>query len=353
MSTDLMVPEQRELSALGNIHGMQQIKTQYATALSVQKPRELSVVEKRCLQEADLAGESFFYGWGAGKDRIEGPSIDCAMSLIRSYGNCAIELRPVLDMFDSWIFTAAFVDLETGFTLERQFRQSKRWVVHGKHDEARKEDIRFQIGQSKAIRNVVLNALPKWLSSKMVDRAKDGVRTSIEKLVGEKGLQAVVTTVANRVAKFGITEPQLLNKFGRSTLLALTLEDLVIVKGDLSALEGGQDVASNLYPPIEAEKANGNGSGGSKSEQLAKSLNGDKTKKEEQSKTGEESQEQPDGALNDAVPYWLGIIAEAKDQPALMRKHEQFDGIRADLTTEQQEEIEAAFAKRLGTFTKT
>lgn len=62
---------------------------------------------------------------------------------------------------------------------------------------------------------------------------------------------------------------------------------------------------------------------------------------------GEESQEEPAGSLNDAVPYWLGIVAEARDQPALMRKHEQFDGIRADLTTEQQEQIEAAFADKL------
>lgn len=65
---------------------------------------------------------------------------------------------------------------------------------------------------------------------------------------------------------------------------------------------------------------------------------------------GEESQEQP---AEDLLPYWLGVIAEAKDQPALMRKHESFDGIRADLTTEQQEQIEEAFAKRLGSFAET
>lgn len=70
----------------------------------------------------------------------------------------------------------------------------------------------------------------------------------------------------------------------------------------------------------------------------------------EQAPTGEESQEEPAGSLNDAVLYWLGIVEEAKDRAALMRKHEQFDGIRADLTTEQQEQIEAAFAARLGAF---
>lgn len=338
MSTDLIMPDQRGLSALGDVHGMQQIKTQYATALSVQKPRELATVEKRCLQEADLAGESFFYGWGAGKDRIEGPSIDCAMSLIRSYGNCAVELRPVIDMIDAWVFTAAFVDLETGFTLERQFRQSKRWTVHGKHDEARKEDIRFQIGQSKAIRNVVLNALPKWLSSKMVDKAKAGVRLSIEKLIGASGLEAVVKTVATRVGKFGVTEKQLLAKFGRSTLLALTLEDLVIVKGDLAALEGGQDVASNLYPEPVATNAEAS-NGKTKSDQLSDALG--------QKNTGEESQEPP--AASDLLPWWLKVVGDCENEAALKRKHEQFDSVRAELSQDDQAKIEAAFADKLKT----
>jgi len=62
---------------------------------------------------------------------------------------------------------------------------------------------------------------------------------------------------------------------------------------------------------------------------------------------GEESQEPP---AEDLVPYWLGVIADVKDQPALMRKHEQFDGVRSNLTTEQQEQVESAFAARLGEF---
>jgi hypothetical protein len=96
----------------------------------------------------------------------------------------------------------------------------------------------------------------------------------------------------------------------------------------------------------------------SKSDALAQALaarNGSKTEEVgaptvDEAPAGEESQEPP---AEDLVPYWLGVITEAKDQPALMRKHEQFDGVRADLTTEQQEQIEAAFAARLGTFAAT
>jgi recombination protein RecT len=70
------------------------------------------------------------------------------------------------------------------------------------------------------------------------------------------------------------------------------------------------------------------------------------------SDVGEESQEESvDG--NDAVSYWLGVIAEARDRAALIRKHERFDSVRADLTTEEQEQIEAAFAARMAAFGET
>jgi len=70
---------------------------------------------------------------------------------------------------------------------------------------------------------------------------------------------------------------------------------------------------------------------------------------DQSSDIGEESQEES-AEDNDAVSYWMGVIAEARDRAALMRKHERFDGVRADLTTEQQEQIEAAFAARMAAF---
>lgn len=64
----------------------------------------------------------------------------------------------------------------------------------------------------------------------------------------------------------------------------------------------------------------------------------------------EASQEEPASVLNDAVAYWLSLIDGCKDRPAIMRKHDSFEGIREEMTTEQQEQIEAAFVTRLGSF---
>lgn len=227
---------------------MMQTRSSYATAVQVQRPRSLTQVMRRLEEEAALAGEGFYYGWGAGKDRIEGPSIELAQSAARCWGNCAIEMLPIQETIDAWIFTAVFVDLETGFTLPRQFRQSKNWTVHGKLDLERKADIRFQIGQSKAIRNVILNALPGSLINKAMDRAKSGVMETIERLVKEKGMAAAIDIAYRALAKVGVKEERILPKLGIVKREGTTVEHLVILSGDLRAIQTGQETAEALFP---------------------------------------------------------------------------------------------------------
>jgi hypothetical protein len=237
-------PEGGAVDQLGNATIQKMEANGYATAISVQKPRQLAEVATRVEQEAAILGETAFYGWGAGKNRIEGPSIDLATVIARNWGNCAVAMEPVQDLGDGWVFGAAFVDLESGFTITRQFRQSKQWTVYGKHDPERKADIRFQIGQSKAARNVILNAVPQWLIDAGMKSAKAGVRKRIETFIESKGIEEARRIALASLAKYGVTEERALAK----------MQDLVIIKGDLKALDDGAETADNLYP-----LANGNG----------------------------------------------------------------------------------------------
>lgn len=234
---------------------VQRVQTSYATAMTVQRPRQLAKVQAALNLEADFAGESFFYGWGAGKDRIEGPSVDCAMAALRAWGNCAIESLPVQDTNDAWIFSVAFVDLETGVTIPRQFRQSKRWQVFGKLDAERKDDIRFQIGQSKAIRNVVLNAMPKWLVGAAVEKAKDGARSKLEKFIAEKGIATAIDLVLKGLAKHGVKEDRALAKAGVAARQGIQVDQLLMLRSDLNALNDGRDFADELFPAVAADDA--------------------------------------------------------------------------------------------------
>lgn len=235
-------------------HTLQKSGTQYTTAMRVQQPRDLPTKVRQLEAEAKLAGEEFYYGWGAGKDRIVGPSIGLAMAAARVWGNCVVDAGPVQDLPDAWVLTYAFIDLETGFTVSRQFRQSKHWNVYGKFDQMRKEDIRFQIGQSKAVRNVIINALPKWLVRAAMQAAQQGVRARIEEYIAKKGLPAAVDLALTSLAKHGVTEEAVLDKLAIADRKAITVDHVVLLRGDLYALEEGQDRATELYPLLAKEQ---------------------------------------------------------------------------------------------------
>lgn len=251
------------ISTLAAGGAMQRVEGKYVTAVAVQKPRSLPTVARRLEEEATLSGESFYYGWGAGKDQIEGPSVKLANAAVRCWGNCSVEMLPMQETADSWIFTAAFIDYETGFTLQRQFRQAKSWVVHGKFDAARKDDIRFQIGQSKAVRNVILNALPSGLIERAMEVAKDGARAKLiafiekaDKKAGKPGAGMVqaVDMVLSGLAKYGAKEDAVLRKLEIADRKAIDIDRLLILRGDLAALDDGETRVEELYPPTKTEQ---------------------------------------------------------------------------------------------------
>lgn len=244
----IAVPDGVGADLVSSGSGLQRVQGAATTVVRVQKDRDIVDVQKRAMLESDLMGDLAYYGWGQNKDRIEGPTVKLALMLARCFGNCIIEMEPVQTEKDSWIFTAKFVDLETGFTLMRQFRQSKKWMVYGKHDDERKDDIRFQIGQSKAIRNVVLNAIPEWLVDQAIDKAKGNVKAKILKRIADQGLDKVQTDAVSRCEALGVPPERLLNLFGRPTVKALTVEDLVTLAGNIRAVETGTDRVENVFP---------------------------------------------------------------------------------------------------------
>lgn len=248
--------------AINQGKAVQQIQTKYHTAVSVQKPRDLFVVQDRCLQEAALAGATCFYGWGTGKNRVEGPSVDCAMIAARNFGNVAIEMAPVHETATAWVFDCHVIDLETGFTYPRQFRQSKRWNVHGQFDNERKDDIRFQIGQSKCQRNAILKFMPKWLIDKMIDRAKEGVREKLEQAIKSKGIETVRLRAMEALGRYSVTVEKVERKYGKK-YGAWDIDLLVILQGDIAALTSGAEAADTLFPDeTDEDQQTNNGSSG-------------------------------------------------------------------------------------------
>lgn len=133
-----------------------------AQAVAVHRD-EAKVLQKLKVLAA-AAGDDWYYRFPVKDNKtgktswIEGPSIKLANDLARLYGNCEVDCR-AQDLGGVVLFHARFVDLETGFALTRPFQQRKGASKLGGSDEGRRDDITFQIGASKAIRNVVVNAL--------------------------------------------------------------------------------------------------------------------------------------------------------------------------------------------------
>ncbi|MCK5604027.1 hypothetical protein KAR91_19225 [Candidatus Pacearchaeota archaeon] len=248
---------------------VQQIQTGYHTAVSVQVKRDLTDVIRRCLDEAKLSGDLFFYSWDVWDKKLgrkvplEGPSIDLALSAVRNFGNCAVVQRPMIETATAYVFTAGFVDLETGFTLERQFRMDKKFSVGSdKMDKYRQQDIRFQIGQSKAIRNVVLNSMPTILIDKMMTGAKESVRAGIEVRLHKLGgdIQKVIKPMLESFGRHGVVSEQLEEKIGLK-IGDWGIDELVMLTGNLKALEKGTETAASLFGGEDEAESIDNGKG--------------------------------------------------------------------------------------------
>jgi hypothetical protein len=232
--------------------GMVQARTPYITAMQVMKPRQMDQIERRILKEAALLGEEAFYGWGAGKGRVEGGSIDLAMIMISAYGNATVVPDQVQETPEAWIFTHVFVDLESGVSTPRQWRESKRSVVEGNLDKERKDAIRFGRGQSKNIRNAILHGMPKWLVNKAIEHAKQGARDKLERFIKDKGLAAAQLYTVQQLARYGVTEAHILEKMGKAEMKGLDLDDLVKLSADFKSIDSGQAHAATLFPIQEA-----------------------------------------------------------------------------------------------------
>lgn len=261
INPEVQMPGQQAWGGMVPTQPMQQIKTSYITAVAVQQPRNLEVVLKDFLVECKLMGEGGYYGWGVGKDRVEGPSIEFAMSAVRCFGNCAVEYDDVRETPTAYFFMAAFIDLEKGVTVRRPFRQSRQWTVYGKMDAERKEDIRFQIGTSKAARNVILRALPGWFVEAGMEECKRSVLGVIEERIkryeeSEKkkgntnadGLAYARQSTLAELQKLGVSKERVLYKLDLQKEEEIRKDHLVTLLGDIKQLRSGAESAAALYP---------------------------------------------------------------------------------------------------------
>ena len=252
------LPEERAQAAAATVlpeapqQALMRTQTQYTTAVTVQRPRSMARMLSKVLEEARLAGESFYYYWEV-EDRqkgrkvpVEGPSIDLAMSLARNYENCAVD-ADVTETPTHYIFKGVFIDLETGFTYTRLFRQRKSQKLSSRMDGERQEDIVFQIGQSKTQRNAITRAMPGWVVDKAIETAKQAVLSGIN----PDTIHQARLKVIDFFSRYGVNQAQIEQERGRP-IDQWTPSDIVDLRGMATALKEGRVSPAEIFPAPQA-----------------------------------------------------------------------------------------------------
>jgi hypothetical protein len=222
-------------------------------AQAVAVHRDEAIVLRKLKVLATAAGTDWYYRFPVKNrkenttDWIEGPSIKLANDLARIYGNCDIDIR-VMDLGDSWLFYARFTDFETGFSLTRPFQQAKNASKMGGADENRRRDIAFQVGVSKAERNVVVNALQTF-----ADFAFEEARSALVDKIGKALPQYRDRTLQ------GLTSQQVDVKRVEAVIGRVAAEwlapDVARVIAMMKAVADGMATWEETFPAIAADKA--------------------------------------------------------------------------------------------------
>jgi hypothetical protein len=229
-----------------------EVRNGVITAQKVALPRDEGKILKKIAVLAAYAREDWYYRWPTkNKDGstgwVEGPSVKCAMAVARVFGNCEVDCR-VQDSATHHVFLARFIDIETGFSVTRPFQQRKSQTIGKKMDAERQADIVFQIGTSKATRNVICNALETFC-----DFAFDQARKSLIDAIG-KDMEKYRKIVLDRVTENDIDLKRVEHTVGKPAKDWLA-PDIAKVRAQIQSIIDGMSSKDEAFPPTPDELA--------------------------------------------------------------------------------------------------
>jgi len=256
LSRDAAFEEMTEATSKGALVGptsspIIQVEGRIITAQHVAVKRTLKEVMAQLKIMCATFGDTYVYSWEVNDRRnqrkvlVEGGTIKLANDLLMLWGNssadCDVHETPTHYVFKAW-----FTDYERGSGLGRGFRQRKSQNT-GLKDVERAEDIVFQIGQSKAIRNVVLNALGS-LAQYAIEESKKAL---VNRLEDEENLKAAVGFIDRVMTEHQIAVKRVEAVRGRERG-KWTIRDIAKTYMEMRGVYEGFLVADEVYPTDEA-----------------------------------------------------------------------------------------------------
>lgn len=288
-------------------------------AMAVNVSRDETKVLARIRTLAQAAGDAWFYRIPF-KDKktgrttfVEGPSIKLANDVARIYGNCDVDEWVSGEGLDYWEFTARFIDLESGYSLTRVFRQRKDAAKVGK-DEGRNHEIGFSIGASKSVRNVIINALQTYS-----DFAYEEARGALVTQIG-KDVERWRGEVSRRIGE--LVEIQRVEAVVGRTVKDWLAPDIATVAAMGKAIKDGMATVDESFPPLQKGQvktdtqlddiASEDQSSQTRQDEPATSSPGDTAAADKERRTSVSAAAAPNKAHAEAAAKMLTLAGDAK-----------------------------------------
>lgn len=246
---------------LATIHRVE-IDQQVATAKAY--PRNVPMIKKELTALVTMdeeTAEECIYALPRGGKTIKGPSARFADALISYWGNARSGAFVVqVDREEKFVEAiGSFQDVERNVIRQRRVRRP----IADRSGRLYNSDMINMTGNAACViaeRNAILNGIPKSLWASAYDRAfalvAGTVQTLSEKI--ERAMKAFMV--------MGITQEQVLEKIGRADTSKIVPDDIVTMRGMLTALKTGEETLETVF---------GRGAGGHQHETVSNPLKDD------------------------------------------------------------------------------
>lgn len=176
---------------------------------------------------------------------IEGPSARFAEIVASAWGNCRAGARVVSEGQEFVTSQGVFHDLERNVAIT--FEVQRR--ITGSNGQRYKADmigVTANAASSIALRNAILKGVPKAFWESLYQKARAVVAGDL-KTLSVKRAEAI-----KQFALFGVSEAQILEKLNRQGVADVTVDDLVVLFGLLTAIKDGDTTPEQAFDAAPA-----------------------------------------------------------------------------------------------------
>lgn len=214
------------------------------------RPRVVSAALKRLTELATVTASSAtacIYSVPRGGKRLTGPSVRFAEMAAAAWGSIDVKTTIVSVGDDAVIVSGRAHDLETNTIVEVDTRRPvARRRDTGKADDDMRQ-LAVAVATSLAFRNAVLRIIPRAILEDVLEAIKKAA-------TGRGTLSERRQSALSVFAELGATPGQVLAAIGRAEEIDITLDDLVYLRGLVTAIrDGGVSLSDALRPQAERD----------------------------------------------------------------------------------------------------